>query len=271
MYLTLNGKQVFATTGGKPFDKNKSVVIFLHGSGLDHTFWGLHSRFFAFRHYSVLALDTPGHSNSEGPPLTTIEALADWLHDVVTLLEINNISIVAHSQGCLVALEFASRYPQKIRSVTFITSGLATPVNPALIESAEKNPEAAIDMMVGWGFGSAGHLHRGPIPGNSMTGSGWKIMRRNVPAALATDLKACNAYANGTNAAARIAAPVQVMIAGQDRMVPRKATQLLVDHLTNPEVHVIEDSGHMLPLEAPDRCRQLLKSFIFSNNPAGPG
>ena len=99
MYFAVNGKQVFATTGGKPFDNSKPTVIFLHGSGLDHTFWGLHARFFAFRNYSVLVPDLPGHTNSEGPPLTTIEAIADWLNDVVKTLDINNISLVAHSQG----------------------------------------------------------------------------------------------------------------------------------------------------------------------------
>lgn len=69
MYFEVNGKRVFATTGGKPFDNSKPVVLFLSGSALDHTFWGLHSRFFAFRQYAVLAPDFPGHTNSEGPDL----------------------------------------------------------------------------------------------------------------------------------------------------------------------------------------------------------
>jgi pimeloyl-ACP methyl ester carboxylesterase len=268
MYFEVNGKQVFASTGGKSFDNNKPVVMFLHGSGLDHTFWGLQSRFFAFRNYAVLVPDLPGHSDSEGPALTSIEAIGDWLNDVVLALDIDNISVVAHSQGCLNALEFVSRYPDKVRSVAFIASGLATPVNPALIESAEKKPEDAIAMMLGWGFGPAGHLHQGPIPGNSMLAGGRNVMRRNVPDELATDLKACDSYRNGKEAAAKITCPVQVIIAGQDRMAPRKATDELVLHLHNPEVHVIPESGHMVPLEAPNKLRQMLKAFIFANNPA---
>ena len=62
--------------------------------------------------------------------------------------------------------------------------------------------------------------------------------------------------------------PIQVIIAGQDRMAPRKATTELVAHLNNPEVHVIPKSGHMVPQEAANKCRQLLKTFIFANNPA---
>jgi pimeloyl-ACP methyl ester carboxylesterase len=268
MYFEVNGKQGFATTGGKPFDSNKPVVVFLSGSALDHTFWGLQSRFFAFRQYSVLALDTPGHSNSEGPELTSIEAMGDWVNEVLETLGADNISVVGHSQGCLTALEFVSRYPEKVRSASFIGSGLATPVNPGLIEAAENDPKAAINMMISWGFGEAGHLHQGPIPGNSMAVGGWKTMQRNAPSGLATDLKACDAYKNGEEAAAKISCPHQVILGGKDRMTPRKAGMKLVETLANPEFHLIEKSGHMIPLEAPNECRSLLRQFIFANNPA---
>ena len=268
MYFEVNGQRAFASTGGKPFDNSLPVVVFLHGSGLDHTFWGLHSRFFAFRAYAVLCPDLPGHSHSEGEPLGSIEAMADWLHAALEALEADNVSIVAHSMGCLVALELASRYPQRLRSVSFIASGLATPVNPALIESAENDPEAAIAMMVGWGFGGAGHLHQGPIPGNSMLTGGRKVMRRNVPSELATDLRACDTYTGGKKAAAALRGPIQVIQAGRDRMAPRRAAQELIDHLQDPEVHWIADSGHMIPQEAPNECRKLLRDFIFTHNPA---
>jgi len=268
MNFEVDGRQAFATTGGRPFDTTRPTIVFLHGSGLDHTFWALYSRFFAFRHYSVLAPDFPGHTNSAGPPLTTIEAQADWLHAVVETLAMRDVSLVAHSQGCLVALEFASRFRTGLKSVSFIASGLATPVNQALIEAAENRPEAAIDMMISWGFGPAGHLHQGPIPGNSMAAGGRKVMRRNVPAALAADLRACNAYANGRHAAAAIDCPVQVILGGKDRMAPRKAGMELIAALHDPELHVIDECGHMVPLEAPNRCRACLRDFLSRHNPA---
>lgn len=268
MFFDVNGNHVFATTGGKPFDSDKPTVVFLHGSGLDHTFWGLHSRFFAFRNYSVLVPDFPGHTHSGGQALTSIELMADWLNEVSAVLGADNISVVAHSQGCLVALEFAARYRERLESVSFVASGLATPVNDALIDAAETKPEAAIAMMLGWGFGTAGHLHQGPIPGNSMLTGGKKVMRGNSPLALSTDLKACNAYINGKQAAAAIRCPTQVILAGNDRMAPRKAGMELAAHLDNPELHILPHSGHMLPQEAPDECRHLLRDFVFSNNPS---
>jgi pimeloyl-ACP methyl ester carboxylesterase len=194
------------------------------------------------------------------------------LNDVVTALDVDNISLVAHSQGCLTALEFASRYPEKLRSVSFIASGLATPVHSALLESAQNRPEAAIAMMMSWGFGSAGHFHQGPIPGSSMIAGGTKVMRGNVPNELSADLKACNAYKNGETAAASINCPRQVILAGKDRMAPRKAGMALVQALAGgqgvPQLDIIEQSGHMVPQEAPNECRYLLKNFIFSINPS---
>ena len=268
MYFEVDGKRVFATTGGKPFDNSRPVVLFLNGSALDHTFWALHARYFAFRNYAVLVPDFPGHTNSEGPNLTSIESTAEWIGKVVEVLGATNISMVGHSHGCLVALEYVSRHPDKVRSVSFIASGLATPVNPSLIEAAENNPGTAVAMMNSWGFGEAGHKHQGVIPGNSMVTGGMRTMARNAPAGLTADLKACDTYRNGKVAAEKIRCPKQIILGGKDRMTPRRAGVELATHLGNTEIHVIENSGHMVPLEAPDECRTLLRDFIFANNPA---
>lgn len=271
MYFEVNGRQVFASTGGKPLDREKPVVVFLHGAGGDHTVWSLQSRFFAFRGYAVLAPDLPGHTNSAGPPLDSIESMADWLNEVFDMLGWQEVSLVTHSMGCLVGLELGSRFPDRLRSLSLIASGLATPVNDVLLGAAKDDPEAAIAMMTSWGFGAAGHYSRGPVPGNAMLASGQKIMRGNSPEALHADLKACNDYANGPRAAPMIAAPVQVIVADSDRMAPGKATDALIAHLADPEVAVIDDCGHMIPQEAPNRCRQLLRDFIFTHNPATQG
>ena len=268
MYFKVNDRQVFATSGGKPFDNKQPVVIFCHGSGLDHTFWGLYSRFFAFRKYSSLVPAFPGHTHSEGPCLKSVESMADWLNDCLISLEADNISVIAHSQGCLVATEFASRYPKKLRSVSLIASGYETRVNQALLDAAKNNPEDAISMMLSWGFGSVGHLHQGVIPGNSMITAGKKVMGGNIPQELFTDLTACNAYNNGKLAAGKIKAPVQLILGGKDRMAPKKTGLSFAEALPSPKLDIIDNAGHMVPLEYPSVCRNLLKEFIFLNNPS---
>ncbi len=271
MFFDVNGKPVFACTGGKEFDNGKPVIIFLHGSGLDHAFWSLYTSHFALKNYTVLALDLPGHTHSTGPQLTRIEAMSDWLNDVVTALDTNSVSLVGHSQGCLIALEYGHRFPQTLRSVSLIASGLATPVNPALIEAAQNDPEAAYAMMMSWSFAQAPHLQQGSKTRTPMRAGGKEVMRGDISKQLAADLIACNSYQNGAVAAAGITCPCQVILGGQDRMAPNEAGMGLVKGLSDghgaPQLDIIERSGHMIPLEAPDECRDLLEKFIVSNNP----
>ena len=86
MDISLNGKKVHASTGGVAFDAAKPVVVFLHGAGMDHTVWFLQSRWFAYRGRAVLALDFPGHGGSDGPLLSSIEDMADWVAAVLDQL-----------------------------------------------------------------------------------------------------------------------------------------------------------------------------------------
>ncbi|RTZ89546.1 MAG: alpha/beta hydrolase, partial [SAR324 cluster bacterium] len=39
---------IFAATGGRVLNPELPLVIFMHGGGMDHTVWNLHTRYFAF-------------------------------------------------------------------------------------------------------------------------------------------------------------------------------------------------------------------------------
>ena len=79
MLLKVDGKQVYAATGGRTFDAGKPAIVFLHGAGLDHTVWQLPARSFAWHGHSVLAPDLPGHGRSEGPALGSVADMAAWV------------------------------------------------------------------------------------------------------------------------------------------------------------------------------------------------
>ena len=79
MDLSVEGVRIHVGTGGRSFDPDIPAIVFIHGSGLDHTVWALPARYFAHHDASVLAVDLPGHGRSEGAPLTAIEAMADWV------------------------------------------------------------------------------------------------------------------------------------------------------------------------------------------------
>ena len=165
MKFKVNNEEVFASTGGRPFDKNKPLIIFIHGSGLTHMCWVLQTRYFAFHGYSVLALDLPGHGLSTGNSLTSVEDMADWISDVIDAVGFKEASLVGHSQGCLVAVECTSRYPEKVKTLTLMGDAGAIPMNPELLSLAENSDPKAVDLMMDFAHGPSGHFGGHPVPG----------------------------------------------------------------------------------------------------------
>src|SRR5881275_1289317 len=117
MKLSVDGRAVFATTGGAHFDPAQPAVIFLHGAGFDRTAWRLQTRWFAHHGRSVLAVDFPAHGRSAGLALGSIAAMADWTAQVITAAGLKTAALVGHSMGALVALDCAARHGDKVRSI----------------------------------------------------------------------------------------------------------------------------------------------------------
>ena len=118
--LKVENKKVFSSDVGRSFDKNKHTLILLHGSGQSHVVWSLTDQYLSEQGYNVFALDLPGHGNSEGESLKSIEEIAEWLEKVIVKIGIQNLSILGHSQGCLVALEYTNKFPKKILTYKII-------------------------------------------------------------------------------------------------------------------------------------------------------
>ena len=76
MNFQLENKNVYASDAGQGIDQNKDTIVFLHGSGLSHIVWSLTEQFFSNNNFNVLSIDLPGHGNSDGPCLDSIEKIA---------------------------------------------------------------------------------------------------------------------------------------------------------------------------------------------------
>ncbi len=269
MKFKVNGHEVFASTGGRPFDKNKPLIIFVHGSGLSHITWVLQTRYFAFHGYAVLAIDLPGHGFSEGPALKSIEEMGDWIADVIDSSGIKEASLVGHSQGCLITMETASRFPDKVKSLSLMGGGGAIPMNPELLSLAEKGDSKAVDLMMDWAHGPAGHFGGHAVPGlHHINIGGTIIMNGSIKEALGVDFRACENYKVGFEAAAKIKCPTINILGEYDKMIPVREGKKLAASISNSEVKIISKCGHMILLEEADQALAILKKFIKKNHPA---
>ena len=256
MNLQIENKQVFFTDTGEIFDKKKHSIILLHGSGQSHVVWSLTAQYLSDQNYNVFALDLPGHGNSDGESLKSIEDMALWLNKVVKFLGIKQHTIVGHSQGCLVALEYANNYPDDLKNIVFIAGSYEIPVNKSLIDLALSGDMESLNLMMKWGYGKSNQF----IGGNPLQ----KILnsRREVREVLAVDLIACDRYKNGLNAVKKINCKTLFIFGELDKMIKIEKGKEFAGHISNSKVHIIKNCGHMIILENAFEMREKISEFL---------
>ncbi len=262
MDLRIDGRKAFAYTAAHEIDPARRTVVFVHGAGLDHSWFALQSRYFGYHGCNVLALDLPGHGRSEGPPLPTVERMADWIFKALDSVSLQKFSVVGHSMGSLIALECAARSPERVENIALIGVAYPMKVGEAFLEAARRNEQAAFDMETIWGHAAQVPLSGNPNPGMWMYGDTLARLARLAPGVLYNDLKACNDYAGGERAAAKVVCPVLLVLGNRDVMTPPKAAKFLQEKIQGLKTVNIAASGHSLMAEAPDATLDALIGFL---------
>ncbi len=262
MKFRVDGREVFATTGGADFDASKPAVIFLHGAGFDRTAWRLQTRYFAHHGKSVLAVDFPAHGRSEGPALASIAAMADWTAKLVEAAGLKNAALVGHSMGALVALDCAARHPEKVRAIALCGVAADMPVHPEMLESAKAGTLKVQELMTFWGLGNA--LHKGGMvsPGLWLRRESLAVLSGNEPGVIHSDLAACNAYTDGQVRAASVTCPTVLILGDGDLMTPTGKGKALAAAIAGSKTVVIPNCGHFMMVERPDETLDALRANV---------
>ena len=256
MIFQIENKNIHVSDAGQGIDLNKETIVFLHGSGLSHIVWSLAEQFFSSKNYNVLSIDLPGHGNSDGPCLDSVEKIADWMEKVFDKLKLKNLILVGHSQGCLEILEYSSRYKERLKKLVFVGGSNKMPVHPDLIELAQSGHSDAVKLMMKWGYeGSKKFIGGNPVE---------KIIQspRDISEILAVDLNACNNYSNGSEAAKVIDLPSMLIFGELDKMVNLESGKKFSNLIKNSTTHVIKGCGHMIMIEKAFEMREKILEFL---------
>ena len=265
MKFTVDGHEAYAYTGGKPFNAALPCVAFIHGAMHDHSCWTLLARWCAHHGYAVLAVDLPGHGRSAGPPRASVEDMAGWLLALLNAAGVAQAALVGHSMGSLVALEAASREPERATRLVLMGTAYPMPVSDALLATAQQDPLRAIDMVNAWSHASIASKPSFPSPGMWLHGGNRALMRGNQARHAGLNLfhhefSVCNAYRGGEAAMARVACPATCVLGDADQMTLPARARGLVDGL-QAQLHTVP-AGHNLMTEAPDAVLAALRSAL---------
>ncbi|MBC6439157.1 MAG: alpha/beta hydrolase [Rhodospirillales bacterium] len=256
--LSVDGQTIFAATGGKDFDPGLPAIIFIHGASMNRTVWSAQARYFAHRGYGVLAPDLPGHGNSEGDLLPSIEAIADWIIRLMDAAGLRKAVLAGHSMGSLPVLEAAARHPDRIERIALLGISVPMTVADALLDNAEANHPSAYDMVTIWGHSKRAQIGGNAAPGIRVTGGSLRLLERGGDGVLHNDMKACNDYTGGLEAAARVSCPATLILGDGDMMTPPRRAKDLMAAMPSARMIVLKDCGHMMMSEQPNETLDAL-------------
>lgn len=264
MKLQLRGQAAYAYTGGRPWDPRLPGVVFIHGALHDHSVWILQSRSLAHHGHAVMAVDLPGHGRSQGQALSVQEA-GRWVAEFTQAAGLQQVSLVGHSMGSLIALEAAAALGSAARHLVMVGTAYPMKVSPKLLEMALKRPQQAIDLVNSLSHSSHASKPSFPGPGFSIHGGNQALMRRMQQGyaqgnLFHHDFSACDAYDGLPEAAPQVRCPATLLLGERDQMTSPKAVAPLVEALQPDTIYL--PCGHNLMAEAPDGVLLALKKVL---------
>ncbi len=127
-YRTIHGyRRAFRVAGSGP------AILLIHGIGDNSTTWSTVQSKLAQR-FTVIAPDLLGHGKSDKPRADySVAAYANGMRDLLSVLDIDRVTVVGHSLGGGVAMQFAYQFPQLVDRLILVGAGGVTKdVNVAL-------------------------------------------------------------------------------------------------------------------------------------------
>lgn len=277
-YIDLHGhRRAFVMEGSGP------ALLLLHGLACDHTTWDPVIAALAER-YTVIAPDLLGHGASAKPRADyTLGGYANGMRDLLAVLGVDRATVVGHSFGGGVAMQFSYQFPEYTERLVLVAAGGLGPEVTPLIKAIQ---------VPGWELGMRVLTRPGlrhVLTGSLRASSGlwprhtrdfgevadiidsWADRRtrfaiRHLVRAV-IDLKG-QIVTMSDRAYLTEALPTAVVWGSDDQVLP-------VHHLDNARrlapaavTEVFEDCGHFPHKDRPERFVEFLHRFMATTSPA---
>ena len=135
-------------------DNNTEPLVFIHGVGLDHKMW--EPQVNSLNNYSIITYDLLGHGKTPyDKKEISLNDFSNQLNYLLKFLKIDKINLIGFSLGSLIALDFASKFQNKLKSLTVIgTAYKRTLKQRALVmerlEQAKLNKSISMQALKRW-------------------------------------------------------------------------------------------------------------------------
>ena len=258
------------------------AVLFVHGLLGSHSNWA-HLIDRLDDRNRVIVPDLFGHGASANPGGDySLATHAATLRDLIDRLGIDRVTLVGHSLGGGISLEFCYLFPERVERLVLVGSGgLGREVNPALRAATLPGAEWVLPALAsGWVRG------RVETVGKTLAKTGWRASNDMRAAwegfARLSDADSRRAFlattravidAGGQSVTAQdylpdlVDIPVLVVWGTNDMVIPAQHAARAKEAIPGCRVELFEGAGHFPHLDDPDRFAVLVRDFIATTGP----
>jgi pimeloyl-ACP methyl ester carboxylesterase len=265
----LHGRTVtYAESGAGP------VLLLIHGMGGSSDNWRAVIEPLV-RDHTVIVPNLPGHGGSSPGGDYSVGGLAAGLRDLLLVLGHDRATLVGHSLGGGIAMQFAYQFPEIVERLVLVSSGGLGPEVSLLLRAAALpgagpfiSATAPAARWLGEGLRRA--ERRGHRSSTDVTevvhGYGLLADPERRAGFLATVRSVIGIGGQRVSAVDRLylaeAVPVLIVWGGRDRLVPVSHGEDAHSGIPGSRLEVFEDAGHLPQLEEPSRFVAVLEQFL---------
>ncbi len=279
-FRTIHGyRRAFRVAGSGP------AILMIHGVGDNSTTWETVHTQLAQR-FTVIAPDLLGHGESDKPRADySLAAFANGMRDLLAVLGIDRVTIVGHSLGGGIAMQFAYQYPHLVERIVLVSSGGVTKdVSPALRLAALPMGSEALAMLRVPGALPALQLVGRVVEktlGSTKFGrdlpDGLRLFDGLVkkPGALSAFSRTLRSVVDGRGQFVTMldrsylmqSIPLQLIWGEDDLVIPVSHARIAHEAIPGSRLEIFENSGHMPFHDHPARFVDVVERFIDSTEP----
>src|ERR1022692_4198057 len=259
------------------------TILLIHGIAGSSTTWRAVMPALA-EHYTVIAPDLLGHGQSAKPRGDySLGAYASGIRDLLTVLDKERVTLVGHSLGGGVAMQFAYQFPEWAERLVLVASGgLGKEVSPLLKAVTLPGAEYVLPLLLHpriretaeWRGVAARRL--GWRPSDTLTDV-WRSYttltdRHGQMAFVHTIRSVIDIAGQRVSAHDRLylaeAVPTLIVWGDHDRIIPVAHAYRSAEAIPGARLEILEGAGHFLPWTGARRVPPVLAAFLPSTSPA---
>ncbi|MCM3692577.1 alpha/beta fold hydrolase [Neobacillus niacini] len=243
---------------------NGSPIIILHGMGNNSQSWRKQLAGLS-ENYTVIAWDAPGYGKSSDPKeeLTEFSQFADILKGFIEALNFKSVTLLGHSMGSAIALDFCYRFPEIVENLiisdaTRGSTSLSMEENQKKLAARLNNINTLDPKEI-----AANRVKEllSPNPDPEVKKEAERIMSQVRPMGYRSVAYSLF-HLNQMNMLSSIKTRSLVICGEFDKVTPVSESEIFHNQLKNSELVIIPGTGHLCYQENPNSFNKIVLDFL---------